>query len=226
MPQSTMINIHPIGELSELIVEFLFDENAFAGSPLTEQRLAEHFNTSRTPIREALAELEKVGIIERRQKKGIHLKRPSPELLAAVYDVRSVLEGFAGRLAASRCTKKDLAELKVFATEYSEGRHRGDHEACEKVNLAFHDKIIRMSGNALLINITNSFSIIRKAFQLAYSIQPELKTNSVPYPHEKIVAKLEAGDAEGCEKLLRVHIQNAKKELIEKSLGFKLNQFE
>ena len=211
--------------LSEEIVEVLFSEGAFEDKPVTEQQLADRFQVSRTPIREALKELEGFDIIARKQKKGIHLKKPSIELLVAVYDVRSALEGFAGRLATQKVTDEDLRELETLARQFTEGREEGHHEKCEAANIAFHNKIIELSGNPLLIQIMKSFSIIRQAFKLAYSIQPERKGVTTPYPHEEIVEKMKAGDTEGCEKLLRAHIQRAKKGLIEQLLGFKLDCF-
>ena len=94
--------------LIEKIRGLLFASNPSETSPMTEQELGKRFDLSRTPVRDALKVLENEGLIERRKRKGIYLKALSISEVLALYDVRSVLEGFAGRLAAGRAKVKDL----------------------------------------------------------------------------------------------------------------------
>jgi DNA-binding GntR family transcriptional regulator len=212
--------------LPSQIIDALFSENSIDDYCMTEDKLSKKFGISRSQIRESLKELEKIGVIERKQKKGINLKKPSSRLLAEVYDLRSVLEGFAGRLATYHCTNNDIEELTKIARAYSDGLSKGDHDCCERANIEFHNKIVMLSGNNVLIDIMNSYAIVKKAFKLAYSIEPEEIQSAPEFSHEKIVEKMRVKDADMCETLIRAHIQHSKKTLIEKSLGFKLNHFD
>ena len=97
------------------IAQTLFSLRAFEDNPATEQALADTFGVSRMPIRDALKELEKDGLVERRKGKGVWLKRPSITEMAELHDVRCVLEGFTCRLASERIREQDLSELRRSA---------------------------------------------------------------------------------------------------------------
>ena len=158
--------------------------------PLTEQKLAERFGVSRTPIREILQDLQKLGVIERRQKKGVTVRKPSLKKLAEVYDVRSVLEGYAARMAAANATPEDIRELAASAGRFTRGRKNGDMQACEEANIAFHGKIIVMAGNDFLVSMMDQFNVIRRAFRLTHGLIWDERDYRTPYPHEAIVEKL------------------------------------
>ena len=222
-----MVQVEKKGVSAKKICEMLFSANAFENNPLTEQELANHFGVSRTPIRDALKELEKEGIVERKQRRGVYLKQPSVKEIAEIYDLRSILEGFAARLTAKNATKKDIKELRTLAERFTQTKKDGNAEKCDEINVIFHNKIIRLSGNSTLIKITDNFRIIQRAFILTNSLPaPEkeiIPTN--PYPHELIVEKLSQRDSGECERILRAHVQRTKELLIERTLGFKINHF-
>ena len=191
------------------------------GEPLTEQKLSERFGVSRTPIREILQDLENLGVIERRQKKGVTVRKPSLKELAEVYDVRSVLEGYAARMAVANATPEGIRELAASASRFTRGRKNGDIQACEEANIAFHTKIIVMAGNDLLLSMMDQFNVIRRAFWLTHGLTWDDRDYLTPYPHEAIVGKLESGDTDGCDVLMQAHIRTGKNRLIEKAIGMK-----
>lgn len=217
--------LHPspaVDTLTRQIRDILFTSRASRDAPITEQKLADRFQFSRTPIRGALRVLEEEGLIERRKKKGIYLRRPSIKELAEVYEVRAVLEGFAGRLAVRNATRNDIKELRSWARQFTRSRERRDFERAERANVAFHNKIVELAGNTVLENMMERFAIVRRAFRLTHTIPAERMVRTTPYPHEAIVDRIEAGDADGAEKLLQLHIRRGKQLLIERVLDLDL----
>ena len=212
----------PVDTLTRKIRDILFASRASRDAPITEQKLADRFQFSRTPIRDALRVLEEEGLIERRKKKGIYLRRPSIKELAEIYEVRAVLEGFAGRLAVRNATRNDIKELRSWARQFTRARERRDFERAESANVAFHDKIVELAGNTVLENMMERFAIVRRAFRLTHTIPAERMVRTTPYPHEAIVDRIEAGDADGAEKLLQLHIRRGKQLLIERVLDLDL----
>ena len=212
--------------LSEQIVEVMFLKRAFDDNPLTEKFLSERFKTSRTPIRDALKTLENDDLIERKKKKGVYLKRPAPKVISELYDLRIVLEGFAVRLACQNATEKDLKELEKAAKEFEKAQTAHDYVQSEHANVAFHQTIIKLSANDMLIKMLNNMNIIRKAFQYSYSLRPDRQAIWSPYSHQDIILKLREKDVAGCEELIRNHIQIGKQRMIEQALGFKMNTME
>ena len=209
--------------LAERIGDVLFEHRAFEENPLSEQALADMFGVSRTPVRDALLELEREGLVERRKKKGVYLLRPSPRDLAEVYDVRAALECHAVRVIAENADGDGLRELERIAKRFSKAREQDDAEAMDAANIAFHERIVELSGNALLAGIVSRFRIISRAFRLAHGITLKQPMPPTGASHEAIVAALRAGDVDRCEQLMRRHVLDAKRKLMEKALGVRLD---
>jgi len=208
--------------LIEAVRNAVFEAGPDPTVPLTEQRLAERFGRSRTPVRDVLRELEHDGIIERRQRRGIRLRRPSPRELAEVYDLRTLLEGHAARLAVEHASPADVRQLRGHARRFATARRSGDEAACEQANIAFHGKFVELAGNELLRRMMDRFNIIRRAFWMTHSLRLDERDTTTPYPHEAILERLEARDPDGCERLMKAHIERARNFLIEKALDVRL----
>jgi len=221
-----MHTINSTDSLTDKVRERLFAEGAFRDNPLTESHLAEFFHVSRTPVRDALKELEKEGIVERRKKKGVYLKIPSAAEIAEAYDVRSVLEGFASNLAVENIDGRDLEQLGRLAQKYTKSMEQGNYEAAGDADRQFHGKIVQLSNNTLLAGMMDNFRVLERTFKARL---PRDKRNSQlvsPYSHQRVVEALQAGDPKECEQIMRAHIQWSKKRMLENALGFKLGGLE
>lgn len=190
---------------------------------MTEAELVRQFRVSRTPVREALKVLEVEGLIERRKNWGISLRQPSLQEMAEMYDLRAVLEGFAGRVVAEEASAKDLSRLAGLARRYQQARAKGNTRAASRADLEFHDQLILMARNQVLARIMGNFSLQRQTFLRWHGGEVAVGAQDSPYPHEDIVAALQARNAAESERLLRAHIQWARQALIERSTGIRLN---
>lgn len=211
--------------LAGKIKGILFAEGITKENPCTEERLKQKVGVCRGSIREALKELEKEGLIERKQRKGFYLRKPTVDELSAIYDLRSVLEGFAGRLAAEKAGKRDLEELNNIARQYETRFTKKNRKQAVAVDVAFHRKIAELSGNSYLLEIMDNFSILEKAFAMSYQFSFAPSDETFPYPHKVIIQTLKSRNAEKCELLIRAHVQACKQRLIEKILGIRLKHF-
>lgn len=204
------------------IVDLMFLRKAFDDNPLTESSLSERLKKSRALIRDALKTLADDGFIERKKKKGVYLRRPSPRVIAEIYDLRILLEGFAARLASQNATENDLKGLETAAKTFERAQAVSDYVQCEHANVAFHHAIVKLSENQMLIKMLNNMNIIRKAFQYSYSLRPERQMVESTYSHRSILQKLRERDADASEMLMRNHIQIGKERMLEQALGFKM----
>lgn len=199
--------------LTDQITEVMFSSRAFLDNPLSETELAERFGTSRTPIRDALKEMESTGIISRKKKLGVYLRSPMKRDIEEVYDLRTAIEGFAANLAAKNARRRDIALLEELAIDFTKSRKNSDFALCEKLNIEFHSMLIKMSENSLILKTVKRLRLIERAFNLANSVYKWSNRYQTPFPHEKIVEALKTASPEECESLMRSHIQNAKNEL-------------
>jgi len=217
-----MCAIHQDQDLDSAIRDALLEASVAGERPLTEQSLAKRFGVSRTPVREVLAQLEKDGAIERKQRKGIVLRRPSPKEIVELYELRAVLEAYAAGQAARRATREDVNYLAANAERFAQCRKRGDFQGCEEINVQFHDKIIAMAGNDLLQGMVARFNIIRQAFRITRGLVWDEREFNTPYPHQDLVELIRNGDTDACEAFMQAHILRAKDILLQKSLGLNL----
>ena len=192
-----------------------------ADSTIREQDLVKKFGVSRTSVREALKQLEAENLIERRRNRGTQLRKFSIREIADTYEVRGVLEGFACRVVAQRISAEDLVRLEELVDNYSRCENpETDPEVRARADDAFHALIVELSGNAILGEVMEKFAILSQTFAF-YRRQQGAKRpfRRTPYPHRKIFEAIRDGNGALAEKLMRRHVQWAKRRLLEQLTG-------
>lgn len=123
---------------------------ADANLRLDERQLAEQLDISRTPIREALAQLEREGFVEIRPRKGVYVRpKTLPEVLEIVV-VWAALESMAARLVTQVASDKEIASLRELGVKHSADSSRADIAEYSEANIRFHQYILELSGCHLL----------------------------------------------------------------------------
>ena len=120
------------------------------GARLLEVQIAHEMGTSRAPLREALIQLEREGLVVRRPNRGTFVADLTEELVREVASLRGVLEGFAASLAVKRLTREDFDRLETILREMLAVARRGDFPRMVEWDYQFHEYIIRISGHRLL----------------------------------------------------------------------------
>lgn len=121
------------------------------GQRLSESELSRQYGVSRSPIREALASLERDGLVERRGP-AAYVRQRSEEEILDIYEVRTCLEGMIAAHAAERRTAGDLRRLETALT-HADSTEVGDPYALMRANRAFHDALAHASHNETLIDL-------------------------------------------------------------------------
>src|SRR5688572_27973642 len=127
---------------------------------LDERKLSEGLGVSRTPIREAMTLLEQEGFVRTLPRRGIYVVKKTKREIVEMITVMAALESMAARLAAERATQSDIAELHGLMDDFRSGNDGdvsiGRLDEYSDANIAFHQAIIRMSGCALLAEMTEN----------------------------------------------------------------------
>lgn len=131
-----------------------------SGMRLRQEALAEEFGVSRTPIREALRQLQAIGVLEVQPRRGAVVRGPSPREIREAYFVRAELEGIAAELAAEHITDQQLDQLREAAQAFRSSveaftaRDASDRSPAEATwpaaNDLFHRVILAAAGNERL----------------------------------------------------------------------------
>lgn len=129
---------------------------------LTEAEACERFNVSRTPVREALFELQGLGLVELRRNCGAIIRPFGPSELRDIYAVRSLLEVEAARLAATRATR---AQLTPLIAEFTQIRESGGVDPEWRLDRTLHDSIAEISGNPRLASEIRRYAALVQAMR-------------------------------------------------------------
>jgi len=175
------------------------------GLRLDELRLAEQFEVSRTPIREALQMLAATGLVDLIPRRGAFVRHPGFVELVEMFEVMAELECLCGRLAARRLTDRHLVDLRAAERGCVSALEVGDTDAYYRANEQFHNLLYQASGNGFLTGEANR---LHKRLQPFRRLQLRVRGRMVQSmdEHKAILLALEAGDAETTGRLLRDHV--------------------
>jgi DNA-binding GntR family transcriptional regulator len=171
---------------------------------LDERRLSEGLGVSRTPIREAMTLLEQEGFVRTLPRRGIYVVRKTKREIVEMITVWAALESMAARLVALNAPDDDIAELRRLMDAFHDGTDGERLEEYSDANIAFHQAIIRMSGCALLAEMTENLFIHMRAIRKITIHQDNRASRSI-IDHMAIIEALERRDPDAAARLAREH---------------------
>ena len=210
----TQLQIAPIGEgislkarAYEALKAAIMNMNIYAHEAelrLDERDLSQRFGVSRTPLREALAQLDQEGLVRIVARRGIFIVRKTKAEILEMITVWAALESMAARLATKEASDAELATLHDLVDTFSTdevARQMGEYS---DANIRFHQAIINLGKCQLIGDLTDKlFFHVRAIRQRTIFEQDRAKRSIVD--HKEIVAALEARDTERAERLVREH---------------------
>ena len=171
---------------------------------LDERRLAQDFGISRTPVREAMAQLEREGFVRSVPRRGIYVVRKTRREVIELITAWAALEGMAARLITENAGDEEIASLRRMFTTFDNGELRAHLDEYSEVNIEFHQAIIRMSGNAVLINLAENLFTHMRMIRRKTIGEKDRGDRSIR-DHMHIIEALEARDTARAETLVRDH---------------------
>jgi DNA-binding GntR family transcriptional regulator len=171
---------------------------------LDERALAQDLGISRTPVREAMAQLERQGFVRSVPRRGIYVVRKTKQEVIELITARAALEGMAARLITLNAADEDIGKLRKMFTTFENGQLHAKLDEYSQVNIDFHQTIIRMSQNSVLIDLAeNLFAHMRMIRRKAIG-EDDRASRSIR-DHMDIIQALEARETERAEALVRDH---------------------
>jgi DNA-binding GntR family transcriptional regulator len=172
------------------------------GEKVAEPELAERFGISRTPIREAFRQLESEGYLTVIPRKGAVVTSLSERDIQEFYSIKSILEGYAARMAAERLTERDLDRLEAINERLAQLTRDGDVKTFFRVHNEFHELFIRAAGNEKLLELINQLMMKFNRLRMTSLSLPGRMEISVQ-EHRKIIEAFRERDGEKADNLVR-----------------------
>jgi DNA-binding GntR family transcriptional regulator len=171
---------------------------------LDERQLAQDFGISRTPVREAMAQLEREGFVRSVPRRGVYVVRKTRTEVIEMITAWAALESMAARLITEKASNEQIASLrKMFAT-FEDGEIRAHLDEYSEANIEFHQTIIRMSGNSVLISLAENLFTHMRMIRRKTIVEKDRVERSIR-DHMNIIEALEARDTARAEELVRNH---------------------
>lgn len=196
----------PMGEhVFEYLRQEIIKGTIPAGDRLVESRMAQTLGVSRTPVREAIHKLEREGFVSKQPKGGFVVLGLDREDIEETFGIRSVLEGYAARLATIKHKPIELDALEEKIDEYQRLLHQGDLEALPEVNTQFHDLLYALSRSPKLVKMINGLRDQIFRFRQIILKQEEMARVSHE-DHRRMLALIRKRDTDRVEQMVREHI--------------------
>src|SRR5215469_12957635 len=171
---------------------------------LDERALAQDLGISRTPVREAMAQLEREGFVRSVPRRGIYVVRKTKREVIEMITAWAALESMAARLITLNATGEEISTLRAMFSRFDNGEIHARLDEYSEVNIQFHQAIIRMSHNTVLIHLAeNLFAHMRMIRRK--TIGEDDRADRSIRDHMNIIQALEARETERAEDLVRQH---------------------
>ncbi|MFU8883079.1 MAG: GntR family transcriptional regulator [Rhodobacterales bacterium] len=199
------MNTRMADHVREALEQMIITGDFADGERLDEIRLAERFNVSRTPLREAFQMLAASGLVELLPRRGAFVRHPAFHEMIEMFEVMAELEAFCGKLAARRVTPDVLVAIRATVDACEAAAHAGDSDGYYRENERFHHLIYTASGNEFLAAEAQRLHRRLQPFR-RMQLRVRGRLDQSLDEHRQILTALEGGDSATAEAVLRDHI--------------------
>jgi DNA-binding GntR family transcriptional regulator len=205
--QSTISRSVLSDQVKDRLLQAILDGRYPPGARIVETRVARELGTSQAPVREALRDLEALGVVETTAFRGARVRRPSAAELLEAFVVRTELESLAAELAVPRLTDADLDALAADVAEMQRSADAGDAHAEAMADAAFHGRIVGLSGNATLVRVWRTLEPFSRTYITIEA--PGADRRHIADQHIPVLEALRRRDADLAVTVLRRHFDDA-----------------
>jgi DNA-binding GntR family transcriptional regulator len=205
--------------VADILRDAILDGSLKPGQPLRENALARELEVSRSPIREALIQLERERLVDSRINRSAVVRTPSAKEIRQVYTIRAALEGIAARWAAENATPALVAQLRRKADDLNEATIAAGDDADQRaLNQAidFHDVIAEAANSVelqrLLQSLRNQIKLVMAAGLASLTTR---RADEIHAEHLALIAAIAEHDGDRAERLASEHVRGARDRLVD-----------
>jgi GntR family transcriptional regulator of gluconate operon len=207
-------------EAADVIREQILAGKFQRGQHLVEARIARELNVSRGPVRDAFKLLRSEGLVADEPRRGTFVVTLTAKDVSDIYELRAALEWSAARTVAAHRSDVEVAELSAVLDQMSDAVTARDVQQVGLADLAFHEALCRLSGNARIHAV---FAQTVPALRTLLLVDQHLYSGrEIADQHRPILEAISAGDANLAAALVESHVRRAREQVLaflESTLG-------
>lgn len=206
------------------IKKLISDGGLKAGSPISELLLAKELGSSRTPIREAMKQLDAEGLLEQGPNGGMSVAQLKREDIIELYELREALEVYSvGKVASYPLRPADKDRLQSMVDQLLVLKEEIEESGADELNdeqntrfiesdLGFHALLMSMSNNSRIQKILHDTRLLIRVFAIRRRGHNAAQLQSIHKSHQQILDAVAAQDAGQAMKAIESHIQTSQRE--------------
>ena len=201
-------------QVYQLLKDEICDGRYEPGHWLQEKELAQRLKVSRSPVREALRQLTRDGLVRDIPNKGVFVREFTIRDIEDVFDLRIMMESFALLHLRQELTQAEKEALLELLGQIEKGYNAGDRKEYIGADIQFHHHLIQLCGNEFLVKAYSDVYSMIKQFCI-YSLIDLQRFDESMVEHREIAHALVTGQLEEAERLDRRHLELTKEKLAE-----------
>lgn len=179
------------------------------GEKIVEAKLAEEFGVSRTPVREALKQLELDGLVDNIPNRGVMVKGISKQDIDDIFTIRVAIEGIAVKWAIERMDDSDLEKLKEIFELMEFYTFKKDLDKIAELNTKFHEVIYNATKSRYLEHVLKDFQFFMKTTRYK-SLRSPGRMESALDEHREVLSAFKDKDIDRAVKAILAHVNNSR----------------
>lgn len=196
-------------QVYEKIKNMILNDELKPGEKIKQENISQQLGVSRTPLHKAFQMLENEFLVESIPRRGIFVKNIELQQIIDVFECREGLEVIAARRIAENVTEEKVKTLRAYFEPFEANPDHIDATHYQIADREFHNAILKLSGNEILMKLDVLGNIIVRTYQRGLVRSPK----ETLAEHKAIIDAIEAGDAVGVEKLIRGHLNTSRNNL-------------
>ena len=189
-----------------VILRAIHNRQLRPGDRIIETEIATHLGVSRSPVREAFAQLTNQGLLRHVPRRGSYVATLEEEDISNLRDCRQLIEGFAARSLAQRQSPEVMEKLESLIGQMIDSANKRNWIQTVYINSQFHETVVEASGNSLLLRM---WATVDPLAWLVAAIKPpgeEHDPDDLERRHRNLVDALKSGDPDRAEQAFREHV--------------------
>ncbi len=193
-------------QIEARLKQAILDGALAPGQQLVEGEIARQFGVSRSPVREAIQDLERQGYVVKKPRRGTFVTELTPQAVVEIYSLRVLLEGYAAAIAATNCPPTTLSRMRALVDNMKEAMHNSDLVAFSEADLQFHSLLCQSTEHIRLISLTQCLRP-EMGFHIVLSRYSPSEIENLIRQHSLLLDAIEAGDPLQARQVIQEHIR-------------------
>jgi DNA-binding GntR family transcriptional regulator len=201
--------------IQDCLRQAILDGSLSPGQKLIEGEIARQFGVSRSPVREAIQDLERQGYVVKRPRRGTFVTELAPHDVAEIYSLRILLEGYAAAVAGQCCDPDMTDRMKGLVDRMKNAARKADFVAFSDADLEFHTLLCQATGHNRLVYLSGCLRS-QLGFLAVLPKYAPAEVESLIAGHEALLAAIEARDPDRARRIVEDHVRTAGRLFLEK----------